>query len=161
MSWLGPIKQISYTTDDLDGLIEFWETRVGVGPWSVFRNITLTMNYEGRPIALPCDVALSMHGDQVIELLQVNGNGPSPFHDALNRPIVGLQRLAALTDSIEADTKRAVERGLTLFADGRDPTGQRYVYFRSASAPGLVLELLEATPSFADFLARLADRARG
>jgi hypothetical protein len=40
MSWLGPIKQISYTTDDLHGLIDFWETQVGVGPWSVFRNIT-------------------------------------------------------------------------------------------------------------------------
>jgi len=161
MSWLGPIRQISYTTDDLDGLLAFWETQAGVGPWSVFRNITLKMNYEGRSIALPCDVALAMHHDQLIELLQVNGNGPSPFHDALNRPIVGLQRLAALTDAIEADTKRAVERGLERFADGRDPTGQRYVYFRSASAPGVILELLETTPFFNDFLGRLAARARG
>ncbi len=108
MSWLGPIKQISYTTDDLDGLVQFWETRVGVGPWSVFRNITLAMSYDGRPIVLPCDVALSMHHGQVIELLQVNGHGPSPFHDALNRPIVGLQRLAALSQSIEEDAKAAV-----------------------------------------------------
>ena len=160
MSWLGPIRQISYTTDDLDGLLEFWETRVGVGPWSVFRNITLAMNYDGRPIALSCDVALAVHHDQLLELLKVNGNGPSPFHDALNRPIVGLQRLAALSDAIEEETERAVDQGLERFADGRDPTGQRYVYFRSASAPGVILELLEATPFFNDFLGRLAARTR-
>jgi hypothetical protein len=102
-----------------------------------------------------------MHHEQLIELLQVHGNGPSPFHDSLNRPIVGLQRLAALTDAIEADTKRAVDCGLERFADGRDPSGQRYVYFRSANAPGVILELLEATPFFNDFLGRLAARARG
>jgi len=24
-SWLGPVKQISYTTDNVDRLVEFWE----------------------------------------------------------------------------------------------------------------------------------------
>ena len=62
VSWLGPIRQISYTTDDLDRLVEFWERQVGIGPWSVFRNITLNMNHEGRPIRLPCNVALTMNG---------------------------------------------------------------------------------------------------
>src|SRR5581483_5521881 len=41
-----------------------------------------------------------------------------------------------------------------------DPTGQRYVYFRSAAAPGVILELLENVPAFADFASRLEARAK-
>ncbi|HSW11784.1 MAG TPA: zinc-binding dehydrogenase [Solimonas sp.] len=160
-SWLGPIRQISYATDDLDRLIGFWESRVGVGPWSVYRGLTLQMQYEGRPVTLPFDVALAMHGEQLIELIQVQGRGPSPFHDALDRPIIGLQRLAALSDDIQRDSEAAVARGMERFAEGVDLSGQRYVYFRSAEAPGVILELLENTPSFAGFLGLLQARSRG
>ncbi|GAB3625610.1 Narbonolide/10-deoxymethynolide synthase PikA2, modules 3 and 4 [Pandoraea terrae] len=159
VSWLGPIKQISFTTDDLDPLVRFWETQVGVGPWSVFRGLTLNMTYEGRPISLPFHVALSMHGETLIELIQVTGNGPSPFHDSLNRPIIGLQRLASLSHDIERDAASAVAKGMELFAEGRDVTGQRFYYFRSPAAPGIVLELLEATPFFNAFVDGLAARA--
>jgi NADPH:quinone reductase-like Zn-dependent oxidoreductase len=160
-SWLGPIKQISYTTDHLERLVHFWEAQVRVGPWNIYRGLTLNMRYEGKPIALPFHVALSMHGDTVIEIIQVLGHGPSPFHDALNRPIIGLQRLASISDNIDEDSKAAVAQGMEQFADGVDITGQRYRYFRSADAPGVILELLEAVPSFNDFLSRLEARARG
>jgi NADPH2:quinone reductase len=160
-SWLGPIKQISFTTDNIDGLVQFWETQVRVGPWSIYRGLTLYMVYEGRPISLPFHVALSMHAGQVIEIIQVLGNGPSPFHDALNRPIIGLQRLASISENIEHDTKTAMAQGMEQFASGVDPTGQRYRYFRSPAAPGVILELLEAIPSFGDFLNRLEARAQG
>lgn len=159
-SWLGPVKQISYTTDDVDQLLHFWETQVGVGPWSVFRGLTLNMNYEGRPIAVPVNVALSVHGGVLIELMQVLGSGPSPFHDSLNRPIIGLQRLAATSDRILEDAEAARMRGMEQFADGVDATGQRYFYFRAAAAPGIILELLENVPSFGDFVSRLEARTR-
>jgi len=157
-SWLGPVKQISYTTDNVDRLVEFWETQVGIGPWSIFRGLTLTMDYEGRHIAMPVNVGLCVHGGVLIELMQALGNGPSPFHDNLNRPIIGLQRLASATDDIEGDTRQAVERGMELFASGKDATGQRYTYFRSAAAPGVILELLENVPSFGTFVGGLEAR---
>jgi NADPH:quinone reductase-like Zn-dependent oxidoreductase len=157
-SWLGPVKQISYTTDNVDRMVEFWENQVGIGPWSIFRGLTLAMEFEGRQIALPVNVGLSVHGGVLIELMQVLGNGPSPFHDNLNRPIIGLQRLAAATDDIEADNASALERGMEMFASGRDATGQRYTYFRSAAAPGVILELLENVPSFGTFVSGLEAR---
>src|SRR3569623_2432547 len=125
-SWLGPIKQISYTTDNLDRLVGCWETRVGVAPWSVYRGLTLNMRHEGKAISLPFHVALGMHGDTVIELIQVLGDGPSPFHDALNRPIIGLQRLASISSNIEQESQTAIAQGMEQYADGVDVTGQRY-----------------------------------
>jgi NADPH2:quinone reductase len=159
-SWLGPVRQISYTTDNVDRLVEFWESQVGIGPWSIFRGLTLTMDYEGRQIAIPVNVGLTVHGGILIELMQVLGNGPSPFHDTLNRPIIGLQRLASVSTDIEGDTESALERGMELYASGKDATGQRYVYFRSSAAPGVILELLEDVPSFGVFIDALETRTR-
>lgn len=159
-SWLGTIGQVSYTTDDLDQFIKFWETQVGVGPWNVYRGMTMTMTFEDRPISFPFDVALTVHGNVIIELLQVHGPGPSPFHDGLHRRIVGMQRLAAISDKIEEDAEAAASRGMERFAFGRDVTGQRYMYFRSPVAPGVILELLEAAPSFTDLLNSLETRSR-
>ena len=159
-SWLGPVKQISYTTDDVDRLVEFWERQVGIGPWSIFRGLTLSMEYEGKPISIPVNVALTVHGGQLIELMHPLEGGPSPFHDGLGRPIIGLQRLASASDDIEGDTAAALERGMEQFASGQDATGQRYVYFRSANAPGVILELLENVPSFGDFVGALEARVR-
>jgi NADPH2:quinone reductase len=157
-SWLGPVRQISYTTDNVDRLVAFWESQVGIGPWSIFRGLTLTMEYEGRDIAMPVNVGLTVHGGILIELMQVLGDGPSPFHDTLNRPIIGLQRLASVSADIEADSESALERGMEQYASGKDATGQRYVYFRSAAAPGVILELLEDIPSFGAFVSSLEAR---
>jgi len=159
-SWLGPVKQISYTTDNVDQLAEFWEKQVGIGPWNIFRGLTLTMEYEGQPIALPVNVALTVHGGVLFELMQPLGDGPSPFHDGLGRPIIGLQRLASTSDHIEADIKSALDRGMEQFARGKDATGQRYAYFRSPAAPGVILELLENIPSFGTFVDGLEARVR-
>jgi hypothetical protein len=160
VSWLGPIRQISFTTDDIDRQVRFWETQIGVGPVEVFRDLTLTMTFEGRPIALPVRVALALHGGVLIELMQVKGEGPSPFHDRDNRPIIGLQRLASVTDAIQEDAAVARSRGLEQFVDGIDATGQRYFYFRSPAAPGIILELLENTEGFRAFVAGLEARSR-
>lgn len=158
-SWLGPIKQTSYCTDDVDALATFFEKQVGIGPFSVFRGITLGMTYEGKQIGVPVNVAICYHGGQLIELMQPLGDGPSPFHDNLNRPIIGLQRLASTTTNIVEDTENAVARGMDLFAHGQDATGQRFSYFRSPAAPGIILELLEETPGFRDFVRGIEARA--
>ncbi len=158
-SWLGPIKQISYCTDDVDALASFFEKQVGIGPFNVFRGLTLGMTYEGKEIGVAVNVAICLHGGQLIELMQPLGDGPSPFHDNLNRPLIGLQRLAATTTNIVADTEDAVARGMDLFGHGQDATGQRFSYFRSPAGPGIILELLEETPGFRDFVSGIEARA--
>ena len=158
-AWFSGFDQISFATEDLDRAIGFWERQMGVGPWTVFRGLTLAMRYEGREIAVPSHVAVAWHDGRIVELIQIAGDGPSPFHDALNRPIVGLQRLASVTAEIERDAAEAEARGMERFAEG-EAAGQRFVYFRSVDAPGVILELLERTPMFDALVTRLQARAR-
>lgn len=157
-AWFSGFDQISFASGDIDKAIAFWERQMGVGPWTVFRGITLSMRYDGMKIALPAHVAVTWHDGRVVELIELAGDGPSPFHDALNRPIVGLQRLASVTSEIERDAADAEARGMERFADG-EAAGQRFVYFRSPEAPGVILELLERTAMFEDLIAQLQARA--
>jgi NADPH:quinone reductase-like Zn-dependent oxidoreductase len=157
-AWFSGFDQISFASGDIDKAIVFWEQQMGIGPWTVFRGITLSMRYDNMQIALPAHVAVTWHDGRVVELIELAGNGPSPFHDGLNRPIVGLQRLASVTSEIERDAAEAEGRGMERFADG-EAAGQRFVYFRSPEAPGVILELLERTAMFEDLVRQLQARA--
>lgn len=156
--WFANFGQISFGVADLDGAVRFWERQLGVGPWSVFKGLTFDAQYEGRRVSFPFDVAIGWHDGRVVELMHVLGDGPSPLHDALNRPIIGLQRLASITDDIERDGRTAAARGLERYASG-NAGGQRFAYYRSSAAPGVILELLERTPGFATLCDELAARA--
>jgi NADPH2:quinone reductase len=156
--WFGNFGQISYGTQDLDQAVGFWEQQLGIGPWTLFRGVTLDAMHEGAHIAVAFDVALTWHDGRLIELIHAKGNGPSPFHDALNRPIIGLQRLAAVTETIEADAAIATARGMTMMTRG-EAAGQRFIHYRSDAAPGVILELLERTAAFDDLCKQLRARA--
>lgn len=157
-SWFANFGQISFGTSDLRRTVSFWENQLAVGPWVVFRGLIFDAVHEGQPIKMPFDVALAWHDGRVIELIQVHGDGPSPLHSGLNRPMIGLQRLASVTDDIERDARLAESRGMTLITHG-DAAGQRFFHYRSDEAPGVILELLEKTPAFEKFIGQLKRRA--
>lgn len=156
--WFGNFGQISFGVTDLQMAVRFWERQMGVGPWSLFYGLTFDAKFEGRRVSFPFDVAIGWHDGRIVELIHVLGDGPSPLHDGLNRPIIGLQRLASVTDDIERDRRAAEARGLEPYASG-NAGGQRFTYYRSNAAPGVILELLERTPSFTTLCDDLAARA--
>lgn len=157
-SWFQNFGQISFAAPEIESAITFWEEQIGVGPWVVYRGLNMNALYEGKPISTPFDVALAWHDGRLIELIQATGDGPSPLHDHLNRATLGLHRLASITDDIERDAREAKARGMELFVEG-EAAGQRFLYYRSKAAPGVILELLERTPSFDAMLKELQERA--
>ena len=49
MAKLGPIDQIGYLTVDLDAAVARWTRQLGVGPWTLFRNVALNGEYREQP----------------------------------------------------------------------------------------------------------------
>lgn len=70
MQGLGDIRQLGYVVADLDASIAAWSNQLGVGPWTVIRNVTLNCTYRGQPSEPLIDVALSYRGAMQIELIQ-------------------------------------------------------------------------------------------
>lgn len=143
----GPISQIAWLTEDLDRAIDQWRRLAGVGPWTVYRNVTLDGLYRGAPATIRIDVGLAYQGETQIELIAPHGTGPSPYHDAGGRVRVGMHHVAWLVDDVAAAATDAAAAGLApVFSAESGGGATRVAYFEAPDEPAILLELIEATP---------------
>jgi catechol 2,3-dioxygenase-like lactoylglutathione lyase family enzyme len=157
----GDIRQLGYVVRDLTAAVDGWTRQLGVGPWTIIRNITLSSTYCGARSEPLIDIALGYRGDMQIELIEQRNDAPSPYRPYIERGHFGLHHTAFLSERIDADLERAESAGLRVVCDIRMPMGGRYVYLQSDDlGPGLYVELLEVTPllqkMFADGIAAAA-----
>lgn len=143
----GKVRQLGYVVEDLDAALRAWSGALGVGPWTIFRNVTLQCLYRGEASAPRIDVALSYRGALQIELIQQTNDVPSPYRDFIERRQFGLHHIAFFSANVEEDLARAAAAGLEPLCDIRMPGGH-YAYLQSP-VPGerSCIELLEATPA--------------
>lgn len=140
----GPIKQIAYIVENLDSAIQQWITLTGVGPWTVFRNTTMHGDCRGAATTVKMNVGLSYQSGMQIELIEVLSQTPSPYQDVNGRPLIGMHHIAWHSKDLDFDVNAAKARGLsTAFSASNGAV--RVAYMESADAPGVLLELIEAT----------------
>ncbi|QBQ97173.1 VOC family protein [Paraburkholderia pallida] len=137
----GTIDQIGYLVSDLDQSIERWLTQLGVGPWMVFRNVTLQGHYLNQPVTVTMNVGLAYQGDTQIELIQATNNSASPYRDAQGQPILGMHHVAWVVDDIDAAIKLMTVDGLQMVFEASNPA-TRVAYFEDASEPGVRYEVI-------------------
>lgn len=139
----GSIDQIGLVVADLDASIQRWIARLGVGPWTVMRNVELNGNYCGQDTQVRMDVGFGYQGDVQIELIQVTNSAPSPYRSPSGAILEGLHHIAWIIDDLDATSLRASEDGLELVFRADSP-GTRVAYFRSTDDPGVLLEFIES-----------------
>jgi len=143
----GAVRQLGYIVENLEASVQAWSEQLGVGPWTIIRNVPLHSVYRGQPSTPLIDLALSYRGDVQVELIQQLNDAPSPYRAYIEQGRYGLHHTAFLCEQIEADVQRAEAQGLQVVCDIRMPTGGRYVYLQSPQlGEHLFIELLEATP---------------
>lgn len=136
----GPIDQLGYVTADLDRAIQLWRDKLGVGPWTVFRNVRLTGTYRGEPTEVGIDVALAYRGAVQIELIQPTDAAPSPYRDEAGALRLGAHHVAWVVDDLDAEVARCAGEGLEpTFRAGN--AASRVAYFEPE--PGVIWELIE------------------
>lgn len=156
----GPIAQIAWLTDDLGRAIDQWRLLAGVGPWTVYRNVTLDGQYHGAPATIAIDVGLAYQGETQIELIAPHGAGPSPYHDADGRVRVGMHHVAWLVDDVAAAAKDVAAAGLIPVFSAESGGATRVAYLEAPDEPAILLELIEATPMIRDGFAAGTAAAR-
>lgn len=143
----GPIRQLGYVVQDLDAAVTAWTRHLGVGPWTIIRNVSLQSLYRGAASTPLIDIALSYRGEMQIELIRQRNDAPSPYRPWIEKGHYGLHHTAFLSEHIDEDVQRAESQGLEVVCDIRMPSGGRYVYLQSADlGPDIYIEFLEATP---------------
>jgi methylmalonyl-CoA/ethylmalonyl-CoA epimerase len=158
----GNVRQLGYVVEALDEAIAAWSRKLGLGPWTIIRNVPLQMTYLGKQSQPVIDVALAFRGDVQIELIQQKNEAASPYRGFIEERRFGLHHIAFLVDDANAEIARAQHQGLELVCDIRMPTGGRYVYFKSP-APGetTFIEFLENNEQMKQMFAQGITAAAG
>jgi methylmalonyl-CoA/ethylmalonyl-CoA epimerase len=158
----GNVRQLGYVVESLDAAIAAWSQKLGLGPWTVIKNVPLQMTYLGAPSQPLIDVALAFRGDVQVELIQQKNDAASPYRGFIEQRRFGLHHIAFVIDDIAAGVANAQRQGLELVCDIRMPTGGRYVYFKSP-APGetTFIEFLENNEQMKQMFAQGITAAAG
>src|SRR5882757_10225347 len=91
---LGPIRQLGYVVENLDHAVQAWSAALGIGPWTIIRNVPLHSIYCGRSSQPLIDIALGYSGEMQIELIKQNNHAPSPYRPFIERGQYGLHHTA-------------------------------------------------------------------
>ena len=139
----GAIDQIGYLVDDLDASIQRWINLMGVGPWTMFRNVSLDGQYRGQKGIVTMDVALAYQGDVQIELIKITNETPSPYRDASGAPILGVHHIAWVVPDLDDVVTRATADGLKVAFSASNP-GTKVAYMEADNEPGVLFEFIES-----------------
>lgn len=137
-----PIMQVGYVVDDLDEGIRQWLDQAGVGPWTVFRGVTLDGRYRDQDTTVTMDVAMGYSGEVQIELMQITSSTPSPYATGDGQPLAGPHHVAWITDDLDAAVESARGRGLEVLFRAANPSTQ-VAYVHAPDRPGVIFEYIQ------------------
>ena len=142
--FLGEIRQLGYVVHDIEAAMDYWSTRLGVGPWFYNPRVPIkNYRYNGEAHEPHNSVALANSGYVQVELIQTRNDVPSMYRDFLQAGRTGLQHVAYWTADYEADLARLIKQGFKPVMSGEVGERGRFIYFDTEYHPGTVIELSE------------------
>ena len=143
-----PVRQVALVVPDVVAQATAWWEHLGVGPWNLFTldGAALTSaTYRGRPAAFRIRHALAFSGEVMMELVQPI-QGPSIWHEFLERQGAGLQHIAFYPEDFEVASAALAAEGWVPVATG-DGFGRsrdgRFAYHEHPEVQGIIVEIVQ------------------
>lgn len=140
----GPARQIAYIVDDIDEAMATWHGRYGIGPFLVTRNAAPLSNayYRGEKAQeARVHIAFAYVGDMQLELIQLLGDTPSLYKEAVDRKQTDVHHYAVLVDDFPGAYDYALDNGFVAVVDSGVDGLARMSYMENDD--GLILEVIE------------------
>jgi Glyoxalase/Bleomycin resistance protein/Dioxygenase superfamily len=136
--------QVCWLVPDLQGAIERWAGKAGVGPFFWFDGVPFTDGqHRGIPTPFPtCTAAIAYAGDLQIELVCQESNEPGVFRDMYAPGEYGLHHMAVICTDYEAERDDYIASGADLAFEGA-AGDSRTCWVDTSSSLGFMVELLE------------------
>ena len=150
-----PIDQLGFVTENLSHAVQSWTDRFGVGPWTLYRNVTLNGEYQGQPTTVVMNVALGYRGEEQIEFIEVLSTSPSPYQNSQGKPLAGLHHVAWIVEDLDAVAAEFEATGLVPVFKAEN-AAVSVIYFADENQPGVLFELIEGEGSRAGHTAGVA-----
>jgi hypothetical protein len=140
----GTATQVAYVVPDIDAAVQHWHDEYGVGPFLVCRNEAPMANayYRGtRMQETRINTAFAYVGDIQLELIELIGDTPSHYQEALDRKQAGVHHYGVCVEDFAAAYNYALDNGFIALVDAGMDGLARMSYVENEQ--GLILEVIE------------------
>ncbi|MEQ8483785.1 MAG: VOC family protein [Pseudomonadales bacterium] len=157
----GPV-QIAYFVTDIRASARRFSERFGAGPFYVIDRIELeSATHRGQPCGFVHSSAYGQWGDVMVELVQQDDDGPSPFRDLFAPGQEGLHHLAFFVPDLERAIDDHERLGMPLATRARTRTGVAFAFVDATATLGHLIELYEPGEALEGFYRLVREAALG
>ena len=158
----GPVRQVAYIVKDIDAAMQHWNSAYGVGPFLVTRSaIPLTNAYcRGKKAETTrLHIAFAYVGQMQLELIELVGDTPGLYKEALDRNNDGVHHYAVCVEDFPAAYNWALDNGFDAVIDAGVDGLARMSYLENTDQ-GLILEVIEWNPLTRPYFSGLEARVK-
>ena len=165
--FFGDLIQVGYVVRDLEDVMAYWATHLGIGPWFFLPHLAVPdFVYYGQPSAVDISLALANSGSVQIELIQQHNEAPSMYKQFLDagpvpiRESGGVQHLGYGTHDFPGAMDKALAAGYVVAQQGTGGSRGPFAYLCTEWHRGTVIELMDMAHGRAELFAGIAAAAR-
>ena len=150
----GEICQVAYFVNDIRAAAEKMHALYGAGPFFVVDKIELAWaELRGEQGDFVHSSAYGQWGSVMMELVQQDSEGASPFRDMYAPGQEGLHHVAVMVDSLPECYAHYANHGFELAARSMTKTGTEFAFVDTTSPLGHMTEVYEASEQLQGFYA--------
>ncbi len=156
-----PIVQMAYFVPDARAAALAMARRFGAGPFYFVPRIELAWGeHRGTPRNFLHSSAYGQWGEVMIEMVQQDEEGPSPFRDLYAPGQQGIHHVATLVDSLERACRHYADLGFELAARAETRTGTEFAFVDTTALLGHMVEIYERSDTLLGFYRFIRDASR-
>ena len=165
MSGLLPIHghavvQIAYHVPDIEAAAVQMARQLGAGPFFISKGIQLSKGWHrGQDCPFVHSSAYGQWGDVMVEFVQQDSGGPSPFRDLYQPGERGLHHMAVMTADLRASYQHFGDRGLRLATRACTLSGVEFAFIDALSSLGHFIEIYESSDQLLVFYQMVKEAA--
>jgi hypothetical protein len=154
--------QVAYFVNDIRKAATSMASTLGAGPFYVIENIQLDWcEHRGESGDFVHSSAYGQWGNVMLELVQQEGEGDSPFRDMYQPGEEGIHHVACFVDSIEDTVAWYEQRGFPLASRAMAQQGTEFAFIDTRSLLGHMLEIYVADEALSGFYHLVKETAEG
>ena len=139
------IVQVAYHVADIEQSAKWAAKTLGAGPFVVSRDIELSESvHRGEPCPFVHSSAYGQWGKIMLELVQQESSGASPFRDLYSEDEQGLHHVAMMVDDMDAAVGHFEDAGVPRVTRAVTLSGVEFAFLDATATFGHYIEIYEA-----------------
>lgn len=149
---IGQIAQVAYFVGDIRAAADRMAHQFNAGPFFVVDRIELAWaEHRGEPCKFVHSSAYGQWGTVMMELVQQDEEGRSPFRDLYGPGQEGIHHIATIVDSLEAACEHYQSCGFSVATRAQTRTGVEFAFIDAAAQLGHMIEIYAGSETLLNF----------